>query len=26
MSIAGFVVVIMTWLGARALGGYHVFG
>jgi len=26
MSIAGFVVVILTWLGARALGGYHVFG
>jgi len=26
LSIAGFVVVILTWLGARALGGYHVFG
>src|SRR5262249_36108231 len=26
MSIAGFVVVILTWLGARGLGGYHVFG
>jgi cytochrome c-type biogenesis protein CcsB len=26
MSIAGFAVVILTWLGARALGGYHVFG
>lgn len=26
LSIAGFVVVMVTWLGARALGGYHVFG
>lgn len=26
LSIAGFVVVVLTWLGARALGGYHVFG
>ncbi|HEY8459710.1 MAG TPA: cytochrome c biogenesis protein CcsA, partial [Blastocatellia bacterium] len=26
MSIAGFVAVILTWLGARGLGGYHVFG
>lgn len=26
LSIAGFVVVMLTWLGARALGGYHVFG
>src|SRR5262245_28727079 len=26
MSVAGFVIVIVTWLGARALGGYHVFG
>jgi cytochrome c-type biogenesis protein CcsB len=26
MSIAGFVIVILTWLGARGLGGYHVFG
>lgn len=26
LSIAGFVFVILTWLGARALGGYHVFG
>ena len=25
ISIAGFVVVLLTWLGARALGGYHVF-
>ena len=26
LSIAGFVIVILTWLGARALGGYHVSG
>ncbi|MCI0338184.1 MAG: cytochrome c biogenesis protein CcsA [Acidobacteria bacterium] len=26
LSIVGFVVVLLTWLGARALGGYHVFG
>jgi cytochrome c-type biogenesis protein CcsB len=26
LSIIGFVVVMLTWLGARALGGYHVFG
>lgn len=26
LSIAGFVVVMLTWLGARVLGGYHVFG
>jgi cytochrome c-type biogenesis protein CcsB len=26
MSIAGFVVVLLTWLGVRGLGGYHVFG
>ena len=26
LSIVGFVVVMLTWLGARALGGYHVFG
>ena len=26
LSIVGFVVVVLTWLGARALGGYHVFG
>jgi len=26
LSIAGFVVVMLTWLGARAMGGYHVFG
>ena len=26
LSIAGFIVVLLTWLGARALGGYHVFG
>lgn len=26
LSIAGFAVVLLTWLGARALGGYHVFG
>ena len=25
LSIAGFIVVLLTWLGARALGGYHVF-
>ncbi|HJZ69393.1 MAG TPA: cytochrome c biogenesis protein CcsA [Blastocatellia bacterium] len=25
LSIAGFIVVMLTWLGARALGGYHVF-
>ena len=26
LSIMGFVVVLLTWVGARALGGYHVFG
>jgi cytochrome c-type biogenesis protein CcsB len=26
LSIIGFAVVLMTWLGTRALGGYHVFG
>ncbi len=26
LSIVGFVVVLLTWLGARTLGGYHVFG
>lgn len=26
LSILGFVVVMLTWLGARAMGGYHVFG
>jgi cytochrome c-type biogenesis protein CcsB len=26
MSVAGFLVVLLTWVGARALGGYHVFG
>ncbi len=26
LSIVGFIVVMLTWLGARALGGYHVFG
>ncbi|QQS47226.1 MAG: cytochrome c biogenesis protein CcsA [Acidobacteriota bacterium] len=26
LSIIGFIVVLLTWLGARTLGGYHVFG
>ncbi|HKX32898.1 MAG TPA: cytochrome c biogenesis protein CcsA [Blastocatellia bacterium] len=26
LSIVGFVVVLLTWVGARAMGGYHVFG
>ncbi|MBS1788860.1 MAG: cytochrome c biogenesis protein CcsA [Acidobacteria bacterium] len=26
LSIVGFLVVMFTWLGARAMGGYHVFG
>lgn len=26
LSIFGFLVVLLTWLGARTLGGYHVFG
>jgi cytochrome c-type biogenesis protein CcsB len=26
MSVAGFLIVILTWVGARAMGGYHVFG
>jgi cytochrome c-type biogenesis protein CcsB len=26
LSIVGFLVVMLTWLGARTLGGYHVFG
>lgn len=26
LSIVGFLIVMITWLGARLLGGYHVFG
>ncbi len=26
MAIGGFVAVLMTFIGARAMGGYHVFG
>lgn len=26
LSIVGFAVVLLTWLGTRAMGGYHVFG
>jgi cytochrome c-type biogenesis protein CcsB len=26
LAIAGFVVVLFTWVGARFMGGYHVFG
>jgi cytochrome c-type biogenesis protein CcsB len=26
LSIAGFLIIMITWLGARMLGGYHVFG
>jgi cytochrome c-type biogenesis protein CcsB len=26
MAIGGFVAVLITFIGARALGGYHVFG
>lgn len=26
LSIAGFVIVLCTWIGARYLPGYHVFG
>lgn len=26
LSIIGLAVVLLTWIGARALGGYHVFG
>lgn len=26
LAIGGFVAVVVTWVGARALGGYHVFG
>jgi len=26
LAIAGFVVVLFTWIGARYLPGYHVFG
>lgn len=26
LSIAGLIIVMLTWLGARAMGGYHVFG
>jgi cytochrome c-type biogenesis protein CcsB len=26
LSVVGFLVVMLTWLGARGLGGYHVFG
>ncbi len=25
LSIVGFVVVMLTWIGARAMGGYHIF-
>lgn len=26
LSVAGFVIVLFTWIGARYLPGYHVFG
>lgn len=26
LAIGGFVAVLVTWVGTRALGGYHVFG
>jgi len=26
LAIAGFVIVLFTWVGTRTLGGYHVFG
>ena len=26
LAIAGFVVVLLTWVGTRSLPGYHVFG
>lgn len=26
LSIGGLIVVLLTWLGTRMLGGYHVFG
>ena len=26
LSIVGFIVVLITWIGARTFGGYHVFG
>ena len=26
LSIVGFVIVLITWVGTRPLGGYHVFG
>ena len=26
LAIVGFLIVLLTWIGARALGGYHVFG
>ncbi len=26
LAVAGFVVVLFTWVGARFMGGYHVFG
>ncbi|MFN7947637.1 MAG: cytochrome c biogenesis protein CcsA [Blastocatellia bacterium] len=26
LSIAGFVVVLFTWVGTRFMGGYHIFG
>lgn len=25
LSIAGFVIILITWLGSRSLGGFHVF-
>jgi cytochrome c-type biogenesis protein CcsB len=26
LSIVGFIIVLITWIGARTFGGYHVFG
>ncbi|MFN0124098.1 MAG: inner membrane protein YpjD [Blastocatellia bacterium] len=26
LGIAGFIITLLTWIGARFMGGYHVFG
>jgi len=26
LALAGFVVVLITWIGTSSLGGYHDFG
>ncbi len=26
LAVAGFLIVLITWVGTRSLPGYHVFG